>query len=296
MEEEKNVVGFKSTREVVSEVLDEYKLMVERRSEHKGIVTGLSTGFYDIDCKTKGLQNGELILLVGRKLMGKTGLALSIVRNVVTRERVTAAIFSPSITNSRIIKRFLAIEMWDKKEIVLNGPKDSVELDLLNENAQKLVDMPVYIDDSAFITIEDIREKCRELSLEGRLGLIVVDSLQFLSCERDESGLGMKEVVRELKEIAVDEDCPLLLISELLSDGEKDWFKRPELASIDDSDYTKQYADLIMLLYAEQFDREKSPENREADVIIVKNRNGRTGKVKLTMEYDGFWFRNLVRD
>ena len=295
MEDIKNGVGFESTREVIRGVIEEYQSMVERQLDHKGIVSGLSTGFYDLDYKTKGLQNGELILLAGRKWMGKLGLALSIVHHVVTKENVTAAVFSPSLKNKQIIKRILAIEMREKEEIIFNGPRDLEELELLKKNVEKLAEAPIYIDDSICITVEDIRKKCLGIRSEGKLGLIVVDYLQLLCCDVEESGWGMKKVVRGLKEIAREADCPLLLISELSSDGERIWFKHPELLSIDDTDYTKQYADLIMLLYAEQYDREKSSENKEAEVIIVKNRDGSTGKVRLAMELGGYRFRNLMR-
>ncbi len=287
--------GFESTKKVIGNVLEEYKLMAGRISEHRGIVTGLSTGFYDLDYKTRGLQKGELILLAGRKWMGKLGLALSIVHHVVVKEKVTTAVFSPSITSSQVIKRLLAIEMTEKEEIIFNAPRDYEEFELIKNSAQKLAEAPIYIDDRACITVEDIRLKCIGLKSEGKLGLIVVDYLQLLSCDFDASGLGMKKVVKGLKEIAREADCPLLLISELSSDGERMWFKHPELLSLDDTDYTKQYADLIMLLYAEQYDREKPSESREAEVIIVKNRDGSTGKVRLAMELGGYRFRNLMR-
>ena len=295
MEAIKNGVGFEATREAIRGVIEEYQSMVERHLEHKGIVTGLSTGFYDLDYKTKGLQNGELILLAGRKWMGKLGLALSIVHHVVTKENVTAAVFSPSLKSNQVIKRLLVIEMREKEEIIFNGPRDFEELELLKKNVQKLAEAPVYIDDSVCITVEDIRKKCLEIKSEGKLGLIVVDYLQLLCCEGEESGFGMKKVVRGLKKIAREADCPLLIISELSSDGERIWFKHPELLSIDDADYTKQYADLIMLLYAEQYDWEKPSESREAEVIIVKNRDGSTGKVRLAIELGGYRFRNLMR-
>jgi replicative DNA helicase len=295
MEETRIDDGFESTKKVIGNMLEEYKLMSGRISEHRGIVTGLSTGFYDLDYKTRGLQKGELILLAGRKWMGKLGLALSIVHHVVTKEKVTTAVFSPSITSSQVIKRLLAIAMTEKEEIIFNAPRDYEEFELIKNSAQKLAEAPIYIDDSVCITVEDIRKKCIGLSSEGKLGLIVVDYLQLLSCDGEESSWGMRKVVQGLKEIAREADCPLLLISELSSDGERIWFKHPELLSIDDTDYTKQYADLIMLLYAEQYDREKSSENREAEVIIVKNRDGSTGKVRLAMELGGYRFRNLMR-
>ena len=285
-----------SISEVLKEVAEDYKNSAEQIAEHKSIVTGLPTGFYDFDYMTKGLQKGELIVLAGRKWMGKKGLALSIVDHVVMKEKVPTVIFSPDLSARQVAKRLLAIEADDKATIVMQGPSKPEDLDTIENGMETLGSAQLFIVDSNCISVEDIRRKCINLKKEEKLGLVVIDYLQLLTCEtvgyEENSG---KKIMLGLKSLAREIDCPILVISELSSYGEKLWNLRPELMDIGEADYSRQYADLIMMLYVDKLNSLEEPEQNNAELIIVKNRNGSVGKIKLKSEFDGLRYRNLLR-
>lgn len=284
-----------SIREALSEVFNDYKNSEEQIAEHKGIVTGLSTGFYDLDYKTRGLQKGDLILLAGRKWMGKIGLALSIIDHVIMKEKVATAIFSPDLSARQVAKRLLAIESDDNAAIVLHGPREADDWLKLEKGMSILGAAPLFIDDSHYISVEDIRRKCLKLKKEEKLGFVVIDYLQLLTCETVgfEENTG-KKIMRGLKDLVREIDCPILVISELSSCGEKLWNMRPELVDIDESDYTRQYSDLIMMLYVNKLNKPDEPEINDTELIVVKNRNGSVGKIKLKTELGGMRFKNLL--
>ena len=283
-----------SIQDALSEVFNDYKNVEERIAEQKGMVTGLSTGFYNLDYKTKGLQKGDLILLAGRKWMGKTGLALSIAHHIVMKEKVTTAIFNPSLSANQIAKHLLAIEMGDDVTTVLQGPRDDEDWIKIQNGMKQLGAAPLYIDDSLCSTVENIRKKCLNLKKEDNLGFVVIDYLQLLTCLPGviEENIA-KRVVLELKSLAREIKCPILVVSQLSSYGEKLWNLRPELVDLDESDYTRQYSDVIMMLYVSKLVKPDERENTNAELIVVKNRNGSVGKIKLKAELGGMRFKNL---
>lgn len=274
--------NFITTRKILKSVVDCYLDNYNDKNNNKGVITGIPTGFYDLDYHTKGLQQGDLILLAGRRWMGKLNLALSIAGYAMTKENVTTAIFSPNRKAEEIVKRLIALNLGKKAEILYRGVHNDEEVDTLEKSAAVLAEAPLVIDDRSYITVEEIREKCVKLRLEESLGFVVVDYLQLLDSEGIEEGPEKKrKIARTLKELAIETKCPVLVISELSSDGERKWNERPELSDIDDDDYTKQYADLIMMLYVDKDDGNKKHENTSAELIILKNRNGSVGKVRL---------------
>lgn len=273
---------FEITRKILKSVVDRYLEDYNDKNNKKGVITGIPTGFYDLDYHTKGLQQGDLVLLAGRRWMGKFNLALSIAGYAMIKENVTTAIFSPNRKGEEIAKRLIALNLGKKAEILYRGIHNDEEVDVLEKSAMVLSEAPLIIDDRSYITVEEIREKCIRFKLEDNLGLVIVDYLQLLDSDGiDEGAEKKRKIARTLKELATEIKCPILVISELSSDGERKWNERPEWSDIDE-DYTKQYADLIMMLYVDKDDRDRKSESNEAELIILKNRNGSVGKVRLS--------------
>ena len=284
-----------NTRKTIKSVVESYLEYYNDKNMNKSIITGISTGFYDLDYHTKGLQQGDLILLAGRRWMGKINLALSIASYVSIKENTTTAIFSPNRKAEEIVKKLIALNLGEKAEILYRGVHNDEEVSVLKKSATVLSEAPIIIDDQQYITVEKIREKCVRFKLEEDLGFVVVDYLQLIGSDGIEEGTEKKKkITRALKKLAGEIKCPILVISELSSDGERKWNERPELSDIDDNDYTKQYADLIIMLYVDKDDGNKKSENIEAELMILKNRNGSVGKVRLCTNSGCTNFRNLV--
>ncbi|MBR4341890.1 MAG: DnaB-like helicase C-terminal domain-containing protein [Lachnospiraceae bacterium] len=283
----------RSAKDVVSKVLEASK----EASERKSGIKGLSTGFFDLDYRLEGLQKGNLILLAGRKWMGMTELALSIAHHAFMKENVMTAIFSPRYSGEHIMEMSLSMESNQYGGAIHRGLRSPEERVALEKSAEELSEAPLFIDDNPCLTIENIRKKCLNLNRnnDNKVGLVVVDCLQFLDCDGDETGKEMKKkIAKSLKNLAVEIDCPVIIISELSSDGEKKWNERSELCDIDDSDYTKLYADVILFLYMDKFEDIKEPRNREAEVILAKHRDGFYGKIRLRPDLGYSRFRNMV--
>ena len=283
----------RSAKDVVIKVLEASK----EASERKSGIKGLSTGFFDLDYRLEGLQKRNMILLAGRKWMGMTELALSIAHHAFMKENVMTAIFSPLYSGEHIMEMFLSMESNQYAGAIHRGLRNPEEMVALEKSVEELSEAPLFIDDNPCLTIENIRKKCLNLNRDNdnKVGLVVVDCLQFIDCDGDETGKEMKKkIAKSLKNLAVEIDCPVIVISELSSDGEKKWNERPELSDIDDSDYTKLYADVILFLYMDKFDDIKEPDNREAEVILAKHRDGFCGKIKLRPDLGYSRFRNMV--
>ena len=292
-EHSENANHCRSAKEVIGKVIEASK----EASERKSCVKGLPTGFFDLDYMLEGLQNGNLILLAGRKSMGKTELALSIVHHVIMKENVMTAIFSPRFTGEHIMEMILSMESNQYCGTIHRGLRSPEEWTNLEKSAEELGKAPLFIDDEPYLTVEEIRTRCLKLyhDHDDKVGLVVVDCLQLLDCEGDETGKDRKKkIAKSLKDLAMEIDCPVIVISELPSDGEKRWNERPELSDLDDSDYTKQYADVILFLYMDKSEDNKEPESREAEIIIAKHRDGFYGKVKLRPDLGYSRFRNMV--
>ncbi len=281
---------FRNVGELIKEVVKE----CEKSSENESLVTGLKTGFYDLDYITRGLHNGDLVLLAGRRWMGKTVLAMSIAYNTLVKEKIPVAVFSPDLTAKQIMMRMLAMDADIYYRSIQNGLRKREEKDKLDKSAGRLADTTLYIDDRAYMTVKDIRERCIRLKAHNKPGLIIIDYLQMLSSE----GCGAesetaKEMAVQLKELATEMECPVLVLSELSSEGERKWNVRPELSDMDDTYYTKQYADVIMMLHMDMQNRGTDAVEREAEVLVLKNRSGLIGKVKLRPDLGCSRFLNM---
>jgi len=290
----KSKADFIDKRTVFSHVLKTY-----RDTSGSSIFTpaGIPTGFFDLDYKLRGLQRGDLILLAGRAFMGKTALALSISRYVAEKENKAVAYFSPRISGEQIATRLLSMDAQVKIYDLAAGKVNKDDWLRLKNSAGHIANAPLYIDDSPCITVDEMRAKCLKFKKKIGLDLIVVDSLQFVApdkkCAHHSAAWIKRYIISSLKKLAVEMDCPVVVISKLPEPADLEGNKRPEITDLRISDFTAQYADVILFLYREQVNGRKSEAaDQLTDIIIAKNRSGKDGVVKLKDDFDYARFVN----
>ena len=282
---------FRNVGDIIKDVTDECKKI----SYSEGLVTGVSTGFYDLDYITRGLKKGNLVLLAGRRHMGKTAFALSLVYNAIVKQKTPTVVFSPAFTDKQIMLRLMSMDSGLFYKDIMNGLRSSNDWDKLKKSTKEFVGTPLFVDDSSLITVKDIRERCINIKADKKPELIIIDYLQLISTDAyNNESVTKKDIIRSLKKLAVEMDCPVLVISELSSDGEREWNSCPEISDIDDADYTKQYADMIILIYLDKLKDNTGVEQNEAKLTIIKNRDGFTGRVKLRPDLGHSRFLNIV--
>ena len=290
----KNKVDFIDKKTVFSHVLKTY-----RDTSGSSIFTpaGIPTGFFDLDYMLRGLQRGDLILLAGRAFMGKTALALSISRYIAAKENKAVAYFSQRISGEQIATRLLSMDAQVKIYDLAAGKVDKDARLRLKNSAGVIADAPLYIDDSPCITVDEMRAKCLELKKKTGLDLIVVESLQFVApdkkCAHHSAAWIKRYIISSLKKLAVEMDCPVVVISKVPEPADLEENKRPEITDLRISDFTAQYADVILFMYREQGNGRKSEAaDQLTDIIIAKNRSGKDGVIKLKEEPDYARFVN----
>ncbi len=282
---------FRSVGDIIKDVTEDCKKI----SYSEGLVTGVSTGFYDLDYITRGLQKGNLVLLAGRRHMGKTALALSLVYNAIVKQKTPTVVFSPALTDKQIMLRLMSMDSGIFYKDIMNGLRSSNDWDKIEKSTKEFAGTPLFVDDSCLITVKDIRERCINIKADKKPELIIIDYLQLISTDAyNNEPVTKKDVIRSLKKLAVEMECPVLVISELSSDGEREWNSCPEISDIDDTDYTKQYADMIILIYMDMLKGNADAEQNEAELTIIKNRDGFTGRVRLRPDLGHSRFLNIV--
>jgi len=272
---------------------DTYKA-VEEAYANKVLVTGVPTGFQDLDKKTSGFQPGELIVIAGRPSMGKTALALNIARNASLQTGEPAAIFSLEMSKEQLSLRMLSAEAGVDSSRMRGGFLSQTDLARINRAAGALYDIPIFIDDSPAISALEIRAKARRMKMEKGLCLITIDYLQLMkgraSAERRE--LEISEISRSLKALAKELNIPVVALSQLNRKVEERTNKRPVLSDIRESGAIEQDADVIIFIYREKvYNKDLDPSRMLlAELIVAKQRNGPIGTVNLTFleEYTRF--------
>ncbi|MBQ6024975.1 MAG: DnaB-like helicase C-terminal domain-containing protein [Lachnospiraceae bacterium] len=290
----KSKADFIDKRTVFSHVLKTYR---DTSGSSIFIPAGIPTGFFDLDYKLCGLQRGDLILLAGRAFMGKTALALSICRYIAEKENKAVAYFSPRISGEQIATRLLSMDAQVKIYDLAAGKVNKDDWLRLKKSAGVIADAPLYINDSPYITAGEMRSKCLELKKKTGLDLIVVDSLQFVApdkkCTHHSAAWIKRYIISSLKKLAVEMDCPVVVIAKLPELINLEENKRPEITDLRISDFTAQYADVILFMYREQKNGRKSEAaDQLTDIIIAKNRSGKDGVVKLKEDFDYARFVN----
>ncbi len=291
--QKKSKTGYTSIKDVLVESFTK----LEELYNQKQHVTGVPTGFIDLDRMTAGLHGSEFILIAARPAMGKSAFALNIATYAATRANVPVAIFSLEMSKEQVGNRILCSEALVDSNNVRTGDLNDEELGKLAETSGELSQAPIYIDDTAGITITEMRARCRKLKLEKNIGLVVVDYLQLIQGSGKTSGREQEiaEISRSLKILAKELEIPVIALSQLSRAVEARDDHRPMLSDLRESGSIEQDADIVMFLYRDDYYNEDSPEKNVAEVIIAKQRAGSTGTVKLAWIGNYTKFANLER-
>ena len=273
---------------------------IEQLSERKDLVTGVATGFLDLDSKTAGLQPAELVIIASRPSMGKTTFALNIAQYVALHGRASVGFFSLEMTKEQLVMRLLCAEARVDSSRLRTGHADR-DFPRLAMAAGRLAEAPIFIDDTPSLNILEIRAKARRLKREHGLDLIIVDYLQLMhglpNNKREENRVQeLAEISRGLKALAKDLQVPVVALSQLNRQVETRGDRRPIMSDIRESGSIEQDADVIMFIYRDEVYHQESPDEGTAEIIIGKQRNGAIGTVRLSFRGEYTRFENLAGD
>jgi replicative DNA helicase len=285
--------GFAHIKDILKERFDEIQKVHESRES----ITGLSTGFIDLDKYTAGFHPGDMVIVAGRPSMGKTSFALNIAQHVGLDEKKPVAIFSLEMSKELLVQRLLCSEAQVDAQKVRRGFTSAKDIERLTNAAGLLSEAPIFIDDTPAITTLDIRARARRLRAERNVSLIVVDYLQLArTSERTENRQQeISSISRTMKALAKELGVPVVALSQLSRAVEsRGGDKRPMLSDLRESGAIEQDADLVLFLYRPEFYDQNDPEKEgKAELIIGKQRNGPTGTVELMFEKQYTRFRSL---
>ena len=295
--------GFRAIKPSLSETFE----TIESYHKKKGVVTGISTGFFDLDERTSGFQKADLNIVAARPGMGKTAICLNFARNAAVDHQVPVGLFSLEMTSQQLAMRLLCSEARVDAHLVRTGRLPNPDWQKLAMSVGKLASAPIYIDDSPGLGILDVRTRARRVKSEHDVGLIILDYLQLMDLPRgaESQQQGIATISRSLKALAKELDIPIIAISQLsraveIRGGEK----RPQLSDLRDSGAIEQDADVVMFIYRPEYYHIKMVEDERgeqmdaegiAEIIIGKNRNGPPGRVLLQFEKKYVRFQNLSR-
>lgn len=281
----------------IKDVLVESFTKLEEIYNQKEHITGVPTGFAELDKKTAGLHGSELILIAARPAMGKSAFALNIGSYAATRANVPVAIFSLEMSKEQVGNRILCSEALVDSNNVRTGELNDEELGKLAETSGELSQAPIYIDDTPGISVMEIRAKCRKLKLEKNIGLVIIDYLQLIQGSGKTSSREQEiaEISRSLKILAKEIEVPVIALSQLSRAVEARPDHRPMLSDLRESGSIEQDADIVMFLYRDDYYNEDSEKKNIAEVIIAKQRAGSTGTVELAWLGKYTKFANLEK-
>ena len=273
---------------------------VERLHESKSGLTGLSTGFRDLDKLTYGLTPSDFIIVAARPSMGKTAFALNVATYVALRQQKSVAFFSLEMSEAQLTQRILCAEAGIDSGRMQTGNLEDEDWDRMIKAGDRLSQAQLHIDDTASISVMELRTKARRLKAEQGLDLIVIDYLQLMQ-GKSESRDGNRQqeisgISRSLKALARELKIPVIALSQLSRSVESRTVKRPLMSDLRESGSLEQDADLVMLLYREDYYEEDTPDKNIAEVIVAKHRNGPVGTVRLFFQKEFTRFMELVED
>lgn len=284
---------FVPIRQVALETLES----IQNAAKTVGAVTGISTGFYDLDARTAGLQKSDLILIAARPSMGKTAFVLNIAETVAIKNNVSTAVFSLEMSRVQLAKRLISMNSKVDSQHIRVGNLADEEWGKLTESTILLGESSLVIDDTPGISIAQLRSKCRKLKLENNLGLVIIDYLQLMSgsgSRKNESRQQeISDISRSLKALAREIDCPVIALSQLSRAVESREDKRPMLSDLRESGAIEQDADVVMFIYRDEYYHKDSEEKGVTEIIIGKQRNGPTCTIKLKWLAEYTKFANL---
>ena len=275
----RNINTFTEIKDVLLSVFNQ----LEERAMNKGSLTGITTGYDDLDRMTSGLQRSDLILLAARPSMGKTAFALNIAMNAV-KSGVSVALFSLEMSKEQYVQRIISMESMVESNKMRTGNLNDEDWNRLLQVMSTISNYNVYIDDTASITLFEMMSKCRRLKMERGLDLIIIDYLQLMSgTGRNESRQQeISDISRGLKAMARELDCPVMALSQLSRAPELRNDHRPIMSDLRESGAIEQDADVVMMLYRDEYyNKDESDKKGITEVIITKQRNGPVGTVEL---------------
>ncbi|MBN2260784.1 MAG: replicative DNA helicase [Clostridiales bacterium] len=267
----------------ISEILQETVHEIERLAANPNAITGISTGFHDIDKKTNGLHKSDLVLIAARPSMGKTAFALNVCQNAAVKEKQSVAIFSLEMAKEQLVQRMLASEALIPIQNIRTGQLKENEWGTMAKAMASLSTAKIFIDDTPGITVLEMRAKSRRLKLEHGLDLIMIDYMQLMSSHSpgESRQQEISSISRGLKALAREMDCPVVALSQLSRAPEARSDHRPILSDLRESGAIEQDADIVMFLYRDEYYHEDSEKKNIGEVIISKQRNGETGRIDL---------------
>ena len=291
--EDRNRSGVVHVKEVIAELYDRLTELYNSSSD----LTGIPTGFYLLDKKTFGFHNTELILLAARPSMGKTALALNIAHFTAVKAKVPAIIFSLEMSRDQLVSRMICADGKIDAGKMRSGKLDDEDWKQVAISTGKMMESPLYIDDTAGITVMDIKAKCRRLKLEKGLGLVVIDYLQLMQGagrnKNENRQQEISDISRSLKLMAKELNVPVLALSQLSRATESRSDHRPMLSDLRESGAIEQDADLVMFLYRDEVYNKDTEKPGIAELIVAKHRNGETGTIELLWMGQYTKFANL---
>ena len=292
--QKKNRDGFSHIGDVLIETYEQ----IEKAYESTEAITGLSTGFRDLDFKTSGLQPSDLILVAARPSMGKTAFSVNLCQNIATQnDGASVAIFSLEMAKAQLVQRMLATQAGVGLGKIRNGDLTPEDWAKLASASAPLSKAKIYIDDTAGITIMEMRAKCRRLKMEQGLDMIMIDYLQLMSggAKQQSREQEISEISRGLKGLAREMSCPVIALSQLSRAPELRADHRPILSDLRESGAIEQDADIVMFLYRDEYYFNDTEKKGIGEIIIAKQRNGETGTIELAWLGDLVKFVNLER-
>lgn len=290
----RNTGEFVPIRQIVSDAID----TIEKASHNKGNVTGVATGFLDLDYKTAGMQPSDLILVAARPSMGKTAFVLNIAEYVAFKQDKTVAIFSLEMSKEQLVNRLFSMEAKVDSQHLRTGNLSETEWEKLIESAGVIGKSKLIIDDTPGISIPELRSKCRKYKLEHNLEMIIIDYLQLMSGSSrstDSRQQEISDISRSLKALARELRVPVIALSQLSRAVEQRPDHRPMLSDLRESGAIEQDADVVMFIYRDDYYNKDTERKGIAEIIIAKQRNGPIGTVELVWLPDFTKFANLQK-
>lgn len=304
---EKSILEVNSGRMVkeikpIQEVLVKAQQELEFLAKNGGDVTGVPTGFYDLDKRTTGFHGNELIIIAGRPGMGKSALAINMATNMAVNYKKSVALFNLEMGSTQIVNRMLSSVGQINSQKLRTGKLDHTDWKKYNETLSLLADTKFFIDDTPGITVSEIRSKCRRLKNSDKgLDCIIIDYLQLISSSNKYSGQRtneVSEISRDLKKLAMELEVPVIALAQLSRGVEQREDKRPLMSDLKESGSIEQDADIVMFLYCDDYYKFKSkdrPQLSPTELIISKHRSGGTGTIDLIFERTYTNFKNVIK-
>ncbi len=290
----RNTGEFVPIRQIVMNAMDN----IEKASHNKGNVTGVATGFLDLDYRTAGMQPSDLILVAARPSMGKTAFVLNIAQYVAFKQAKTVAIFSLEMSKEQLVNRLFSMESKVDSQHLRTGNLSDIEWSNLIASAVLIGMSNLIIDDTPGISISELRSKCRKYKLEHNLEMIIIDYLQLMSGSgrsTDSRQQEISDISRSLKALARELHVPVIALSQLSRAVEQRPDHRPMLSDLRESGAIEQDADVVMFIYRDDYYNKDTEKKGIAEIIIAKQRNGPIGTVELVWLPDFTKFANLQR-